>query len=56
MSYCSAAGCRSFTPEDRVPIFKMPDGPPDLRHAWVCALHREYNADLRVLDFHINTS
>ena len=30
MPNCSAPGCRgNYTPEDRVPVFKLPDGPPE---------------------------
>ena len=36
-------------PEDRVPVFKLPDGPPELRHAWTRALHRDDIADLKTV-------
>ena len=48
MPNCSAPGCKgNYTPEDRVPVFKLPEGPPELRHAWIRALHREDIADLK---------
>ena len=50
MSNCLAPGCRgNYTPEDRVPIFKLRDGPPELRHAWIRALHRNDNSDLKIV-------
>ena len=50
MPNCSAPGCRgNYTPEDRVPVFKLPDGPPELRHAWIRALHRDDIADLKTV-------
>ena len=31
MPNCSAPGCKgNYTPEDRVPVFKLPEGPPEL--------------------------
>ena len=50
MPNCSAPGCRgNYTPEDRVPVFKLPDGPPELRHAWTRALHRDDIAHLKTV-------
>ena len=50
MPNCSAPGCRgNYTPEDRVPVFKLPDGPPELRHAWIRALHRDDISELRIV-------
>ena len=50
MPNCSAPGCRgNYTPEDRVPVFKLPDGPPELRHAWIRALHRDDISDLKMV-------
>ena len=50
MPNCSAPRCKgNYTPEDRVPVFKLPEGPPELRHAWVRALHREDIADLKTV-------
>ena len=37
---CSAPGCRSnYDPTDRIPVFKMPEKPDELKHAWLRALH-----------------
>ena len=50
MPNCSAPSCRgNYTPEDRVPVFKLPDGPPELRHAWIRALHRDDIADIKTV-------
>ena len=50
MPNCSNPGCRgNYTPEDRVPVFKLPDGPPELRHAWIRALHRDDISDLKIV-------
>ena len=39
---CSAPGCKSnYTNEEHIPTFKMPEKPPEVRHAWIRALHRE---------------
>ena len=39
---CSAPGCKSnYDPTDRIPVFKMPQKPDELRHAWLRALHRD---------------
>ena len=47
---CSAPGCKSnYKPEDRIPVFKMPQKPDELRHAWVRALHREGIDDLKTI-------
>ena len=37
----------NYTPEERVPVFKLPEGPPEIRHAWIRALHREDIANLK---------
>ena len=48
MPNCSALGCKgNYTPEEPVPVFKLPEGPPEIRHAWICALHREDIANLK---------
>ena len=48
MPNCSAPGCKgNYTPEERVPVFKLPEGPPEIRHAWKRALHREDIANLK---------
>ena len=45
-----APGCSdNYTPEDRVQVFKLPDGPPELRHAWIRALHRDDISDLKIV-------
>ena len=50
MPNCSAPGCRgNYTPEDRVPVFKLPDGPPELRHARIRDLHRDDISDLKMV-------
>ena len=39
---CSAPGCKcNYKSEDRVTLFKMPQKPDQLRHAWVRALRRD---------------
>ncbi|KAI6648812.1 hypothetical protein LOD99_7074 [Oopsacas minuta] len=39
---CSAPGCRiNSDKEERIPVFKMPQKPGELRHARLHALHRE---------------
>ena len=48
MPNCSAPGCKgNYTPEERVPVFKLPEGPTEIRHAWTRALHREDIASLK---------
>ena len=50
MPNCSAPECKgNYTSEDRVTIFKLPEGPPELRHAWIRALHREDISDLKMV-------
>ena len=50
MPNCSAPGCRgNYTPEDRVPVFKLPDVPPELLHAWIRALHRDDISELKIV-------
>ena len=35
-SSCSAPGCRSnYDSDDRIPIFTMPENPPELKQAWM---------------------
>ena len=47
---CSAPGCRSnYDPNDRIPVFKMPLKPDELKHAWLRALHREDVDELKVM-------
>ena len=39
---CSAPGCKSnYTKEEHIHNFKMPEKLPEVRHAWIRALHRE---------------
>ena len=39
---CSARGCKSnYNPEDRIPVFRMPQQLDELRQSWIRALHRE---------------
>ncbi|KAI6650544.1 Protein kinase C-binding protein 1-like isoform X3 [Oopsacas minuta] len=41
-SKCSVVKCKSnYKPEDRIPIFKMPLRPPELKQAWTVAIDRE---------------
>ena len=50
-SSCSAPGCTSnYDQDDRVPIFRMPDKPPELRQAWISALHRDDIGTLKVVN------
>ena len=43
---CSIPECKSnYNVGDQVPIFKMPESPPDLKYAWT--LHREDTGDLK---------
>ena len=47
---CSAPGCRSnYDPTDRIPVFKMPEKPDKLKHAWFRALHRDDIDELKVV-------
>ena len=39
---CSAPGCKSkYDPEDRIPVFRMPQQSDELRQSWIRALHGE---------------
>ena len=55
---CSAPGCKSnYTKEEHTPTFKMPEKHPEVRHAWIRALHREDIGHLKAVyvclkDFH----
>ena len=50
MPDCSAPGCwGNYTPEDSVPVFKLPDGPPEIRHAWIRPLHRDDISELKIV-------
>ena len=50
MPNCSAPCCEdNYTPEDPVPVFKLPDGPPELGHAWIRALHRDDISDPKMV-------
>ena len=50
-SACSAPGCTSnYYPNERVHIFRMPDNPPELKQAWIRALHREDIDRLKVVN------
>ena len=47
---CSVPGCRSnYDPNDRIPVFKMPLRPDELKHAWLRALRREDVDELKVV-------
>ena len=47
-SRCSAPGCRSnYDDDERIPVFKMPHKPDELRHSWIRALHRDYIHELK---------
>ena len=47
---CSAPGCKcNYKSEDRVTLFKMPQKPDQLRHAWVRALRRDYIDELKAV-------
>ena len=47
---CSAPGCRSnYDPTDRIPVFKMPEKPDELKHALLRALHRDDIDELKVV-------
>ena len=47
---CSAPSCKSnYKHEDRVTIFKMPQKPEQLRHAWVQALRRDDIDELKAV-------
>ena len=47
---CSAPGCKSnYDPTDRIPVFKMPQKPDELRHAWLRVLHRDDINELKVV-------
>ena len=50
-SSCSAPGCKSnYYKDERVPVFKLPLKPDQLRHAWLQALHREDIEDLKAVN------
>ena len=50
-SSCSVSGCTSnYHPDDRVPVFRMPDIPPALKQAWIRALRRENIDSLKVVN------
>ena len=39
---CSAPGCTSnYNSDEHVPVFKLPNKPDELRHAWIRALRRD---------------
>ena len=49
-SSCSASGCRSnYDSDDRIPIFTMPENPPELKQAWMRALRRDDISDLKAV-------
>ena len=49
-SRCSAPGCRSnYDDDERIPVFKMPHKPDELRHAWIRALHRDDIHELKTV-------
>ena len=48
MPNCSAPVCKgNYTPEERVPLFQLPEGPPEIRHTWIRTLHWEDIAFLK---------
>ena len=45
----SAPGCRSnCDPNDAIPVFKFPQKPDELPHAWLRALHRDDIDELKI--------
>ena len=47
---CSPPGCKSNYDKDvRIPVFKLPQIPDQLRHAWLRTLHRDYLDKLKVV-------
>ena len=49
-SSCSAPGCKSnYRRRDRIPIFKRPEYPPQLKQAWTQAIHRVDIEELKVV-------
>ena len=50
LNNCFAPGCRSnYDPTDRIPVFKIPEKPDELKHAWLRALHRDYIDELKLV-------
>ena len=50
-SSCSAPSCKSnYYKDERVPVFKLPPKPDQLRHARLQALHREDIEDLKAVN------
>ncbi|KAI6648378.1 hypothetical protein LOD99_8168 [Oopsacas minuta] len=50
-SACSAPGCISnYYPDDRVHIFRVPENPPELKQAWIRALHCDNIDRLKVVN------
>ena len=49
---CSTPGCKSnYNPEDRIPVFRMPQQPDELRQSRIRALHREDLDNLKTVFF-----
>ena len=48
---CSAPGCKSnyYETDDRVPVFKLPTNPPELKQAWIRALRRDDIEKMKVV-------
>ena len=47
---CSAPGCRrNYDKDERISVFKLPQTPDQLRHAWFRALHRDDIDKLKVV-------
>ena len=45
---CSAPSCKSnYRPDERIPCFRMPKAPPELKQAWIRALHRVHIDELQ---------
>ena len=43
-----APGCKSnYKPDERIPCFRLPKAPPELKQAWIRALHRENIDELK---------
>ena len=47
---CSAPGCRSnYNLTERIPVFKMPEKPDELKHAWLRSVYRDDIDELKVV-------
>ena len=53
-SNCSDPGCRSnYDKDERIPAFKLPQTPDQLRHACIRALHRDDIDKLKVVNIFV---